>query len=243
MKYIDIHSHILPGIDDGAGNFDESLEIATLAVRNGIGTMVATPHLKDGFYNPSRRNIQTKLAELKRRLKRVKIPLEVLPGMEVSLSHKILTRSEEEILTINANGKYLLVELPFQEIPIFAEDLLFQLQLKGMTPIIAHAERNQQIMENPALIAKFVGKGCLIQINAVSIAGPREDPIQQLCKKLLRQNLVHLIASDAHHPDERLTSLPEAIEVATKYVGPERVRELFVENPRKVIDGKVIPSR
>jgi protein-tyrosine phosphatase len=162
--------------------------------------------------------------------------------MEVSLSPEILNQSEDEILTINSNGKYLLVELPFQEIPIFTENLLFQLQLKGLTPVIAHAERNQQIVENPMLISKFVDKGCLIQINAVSIAGPREDPIQQLCKKLLKQNLVHLIASDAHHPDERLTSLPKAIEAVERCVGPEKVRELFVENPRKVIDGKVISS-
>ncbi|SDN09129.1 protein-tyrosine phosphatase [Fictibacillus solisalsi] len=208
---IDVHSHILPSVDDGAQNLEASLEMARQAVENGITTVYATPHHRNGRYENSKDDILMKTDELNLALSQHQIPLTILPGQEVRIYSEFLDDlAAGELLTLNNQEKYILIELPSNRVPSYTSQMIYECTLQDITPVIVHPERNSEIMENPDLLYELVKEGALTQVTASSITGAFGKKISSFSIKLIDHHLTHFIASDAHNISSRGFSLWEA---------------------------------
>jgi protein-tyrosine phosphatase len=241
---IDVHSHILPGIDDGARDLEEALEMARLAVADGIRVMVATPHLFKhksvdlGAIN-EKRIILEHLDAFRDRLAVEGIDLEILPGCDVPLSIEALILLEDDrVLTVNDGKRYLLLELPHFSIPPAMEDICFRLKSRGLTPIITHPERHPLILERPERLERLVNLGCLAQLTASSLTGGFGRQVARASRQLVKKGYIHMVASDAHNTRGRPPVLSKAVSELTKLVGLEQARAMVVHIPEKIIKGE-----
>lgn len=236
---IDIHSHILPGIDDGAQTIEDSINMAKLAVEEGITKIIATPHHQNGKYINKKQNIIERVLELNVVLQKENIPLEVLPGQETRIYGELIEDiNKGDILPLNQTN-YLFIELPSGHIPRYTEQLLFDVQLKGLTPIIVHPERNAGVMENPDKLLNLVKKGALTQVTAGSLVGYFGKKIQKLSMQLIEANLTHFISSDAHNITSRSFRIRESISEINKEFG-QQVVYYFQENAELLVNGQMI---
>lgn len=212
---IDIHCHILPNVDDGSRSLKESLEMARLAVRDGVREIVATPHSMDGVYVNGTADIVARVASLQSTLVEGHISLKLHPGSDLHLSMNMAERVlSREVCTINDGGKFILLELPSQTIPTGVKDEIFSLKLSGITPIITHPERNAMVQHDPGILYELVQMGALAQITAMSVTGDFGEFIGELSEDLLRRRWIHIIASDAHSSKDRPPVLSRAVERA-----------------------------
>lgn len=233
---IDIHAHILPGIDDGAKTIDESLAMCRIAVSDGIDAIAATPHTHNGMFNNAREDIIAKVNELNALLKANKINLTIYPGADVRIYPGILSDIEEgTLLTLNDTRRYFLLEMPFQSIPLMAMNTISRLINKGITPIITHPERNEQIIRQFGIAEQFKEKGALLQLTAMSITGGFGEQIQDFSARMLKEGLVDIIASDAHSPDRRPPVLSQAVSVASGIVGSDVARRMVDDVPCRIL--------
>lgn len=238
---IDLHCHILPGLDDGPSNIEAGLELARAAVKEGINTIVATPHCIPEVFSNEREHVLKAFKQLQDRLLLEEIPLRIVPGMEVHLTLDVAQRlSAGTVLTIGDLGKYVLLELPANSVPGYAEQIIFEVMLQGIRPILAHPERNREIIENPHLLYQLIEKGCLVQVTSYSLTGQFGSTIQNLTKEMVRLGWVDFIASDAHGLSKRPVALREAYQVARELVGEESAGKLILDNPRRILEGKDI---
>ncbi|MBT2730144.1 tyrosine protein phosphatase [Bacillus sp. ISL-75] len=243
---IDLHCHILPGIDDGARDLSESIEMAKKAVEQGIHTIVATPHHLNNRYENPKQTIINRVKELNKILLDEKIDLNVLPGQETRIYGEMVDGYETgEILPID-NTQYVLVEFSSSHVPRYTEKLFYDLQTKGLIPVIVHPERNQEIIERPELLYQFVKKGALSQVTAASVCGDFGKKIKNFSLQLIEANLTHFIASDAHNTSNRTFKMREAFDNIQAKYGNDMVY-LFQENAELVIEGshvyKEVPER
>ncbi|MGV2939574.1 tyrosine-protein phosphatase [Mesobacillus sp. LC4] len=200
---IDLHCHILAGIDDGAQTMAESIEMARAAVNEGIDTIIATPHHKNGRYENSKQDIIQKTDELNEVLKAENIPMTILPGQEPAIHGELLKGiTLGEVSTLN-NTQYIFIELPAGHVPRYTDKLLYDLQMEGKIPVIVHPERNQEIIERPEILYQLIKNGALSQVTASSICGIFGKKIKSFSEQLIEANLVHFIASDAHNTNKR----------------------------------------
>jgi protein-tyrosine phosphatase len=253
-EMIDLHSHILCDLDDGAEVLEESIEMCRISYHDGIRTIVATPHILEGIYENDRSTILTRLQELNEALKKFEVKnldpmtqlpndsiteLEILPGADVHFSSDMLQRYEEgEIVTVNDQGRYLMVEFEFQGIPYKAEEALFQLLMKGIVPIISHPERNMEIGKKPKRYYEMIRMGCLGQVTAMSLTGEFGTGVKKVAEKLLAHRLIHFIASDAHSINRRPPLLSSGVKAAEKIVGKEEAQKMVTEYPQAIIEGR-----
>jgi protein-tyrosine phosphatase len=242
---IDLHTHILPGLDDGAKTLEESIQMCWVGYRDGIRTIVATPHTLNGVYQNDRSRILSKVQELHTALNsslftpHSSLPLRVLPGADVHFCKEILLQlSQGRLITIGDGGKFLLIEFPFQGIPYRTEEILFQLLAKGMVPIISHPERNMDIGQRPKQYYEMIQMGCLGQVTAMSLTGEFGSKVRQVAEKLLSNKLIHFIASDAHSINGRPPILSEAVKAAKKIVGEEEAQKMVTEYPQAILQGQ-----
>lgn len=233
---VDIHNHILSGLDDGACSMEEAILLATNAVENGITHIIATPHHLDGKYMNSSNTVKVAVANLYKELSKRKIPLKIFPGQQVHLSTNFLEEFEKDPLTLANSGKYILIELPNDHIPVHTLDILYKIQLKGLVPIIAHPERSFVLRENKQLLYEFVEKGALIQIKAASLIGMNGRELKRYSKILIQHNLVHFISSDAHHHIKSPFLLKKAYAYIQKKFSTTQAT-YFQENGKHVIFG------
>jgi protein-tyrosine phosphatase len=237
---IDIHCHLLPGVDDGAKDLKESIEMAKAAVTEGITHIVATPHHNNGNYSNSKEQIIAKIRELQDVLQKENIPLTILPGQEPRINGDTLQDYENgTLLTLNDAGKYVLIELPSNHVPRYTQQILFDLQMKEITPIIVHPERNQEIIENPDLLYQLVKKGACTQITASSVTGHFGKKIKKFAFEVIEANLTHFISSDAHNVTTRPFRMMEAYEMIEKEFGVSTVY-YFRENAELAVKGQTI---
>ena len=239
---IDLHCHILPHVDDGATSISESIAMARLAMEDGIETIVATPHtLNDTYTNPPGQ-VADCVAELKDIFTREQIGLTLLLGADVHLNTGMAERVfAGEAATINGTGKYMLVEFPSMSLPDGFQEELFQLKLKGITPIITHPERNLVFQHNLDALYDLVAAGCLIQATAMSITGGFGQEAMECVHTLLKRRLVHVIATDAHSMDRRPPVLSTAVSVAAQILGSEEEAATMVKDlPKAIIRGEGI---
>jgi protein-tyrosine phosphatase len=232
---IDIHCHLLPGIDDGARTWEITLEMCRLARQDGITHIVATPH-SNYDYQYDRAAHLALIDELRARAPELCFSL----GCDMHLSYENIdnaTRHPDRYAI--GETRYLLVEL--SEYSTFnVAQTLYELQAAGLLPILTHPERNPLILHKPELLQEFAAVGCLFQITANSLTGFWGKRAQQFCVEMLRNKLVHFIASDAHGIKERPPLLSQARDAAAKIVGAAEAEKLVVANPGAVVSGRLV---
>jgi protein-tyrosine phosphatase len=232
IAVIDSHCHILAGFDDGAVNTDISVIMAHLAASDGIKTIVATPHIRDCSLKPE--IIDKAVQVLNAWLKRLNIPVNVIPGAEVSL---LLDPESMTDYTIN-NTPYILIEIPNTHLPDHFKEIVFQLKINGYRPIIAHPERHPNIIKQPELMIDLHDSDIGVQITADSLTGRFGKDIQRCAEYLLQKNAVDIIASDAHSSVDRLPGLSKGLKIAAGIVGMEKAMNLVTTNPEAIINGE-----
>ena len=241
MSFTDLHSHILPGLDDGASDEAESLAMARVALGGGTTVMVATPHWDLEERSAPWDLIPPLVAKFRKKLVIEGLGLELLPGAEVRLNAGLyrLAADEDALrrLTLAGNGRYILVDLPLMDFPVGAEETLFRVQLRGCTPILAHPERNRRLAEDPVLLRDLVDRGVELQVNSGSLLGTYGRAARRVATALLKEGLARLMASDAHSPAERGPDLSGAWWKARDLLGTGAADVLLRENPRAVLEG------
>ncbi|WP_078409093.1 tyrosine-protein phosphatase [Priestia abyssalis] len=236
---IDVHCHILPNVDAGPKNVTASLEMAKQVNKQGVHTIVAAPsYLNESFQN-EKTAIVERVNTYAKLLAEHNIPLKVLPGQEIHLTEDLLEMFEEgKLLTINDNGKYLLLACPEHELPSYIENLLYEMQLKGLVPIISQPERNERIMGQPDIIYQLVKKGALVQLGAASIQGAFGAKVKKFAFQLLKANLAHVIASGAYQSRDSY-SLKDAYAEIKKKAGIEKLY-MLQENADYIVKGQMV---
>ncbi|WP_417898858.1 CpsB/CapC family capsule biosynthesis tyrosine phosphatase [Bacillus haimaensis] len=240
---IDLNCHILPSMDDGAKHMTECIEMARTAVSQGIEIIVATPAISQG----SIQDILEKVNVLNERLKNESIHLTVLPGQECPISDDFMSKYENgQMLTINNANKFIFLSFEASHVPHYTEQLLYDIQMKGLTPIIAHPEMNIELMESPDKLYQLVKKGACVQLNAGSVIGNNGKKVKRFVSELIDSNLAHFIASDAHDKKSSSFLLQEAYSTIEKGFGSD-IKEILLENAELVVEGnsviKEVPSR
>ncbi|WP_243293029.1 CpsB/CapC family capsule biosynthesis tyrosine phosphatase [Bacillus sp. FJAT-47783] len=236
---IDLHCHILPDVDDGAKHVTESLEMARKAVEEGITAIVATPHHKHEKYENESNFVIHKVNALQEAIDNEGIPLQIVPGQEVRIYGELLEDYDcHRVIGLN-NSRYVLIEFPSNHVPRYSEQLLYEMQTKGITPVIAHPERNSEIMQHPDILYKFVKKGAITQVTAGSLTGRFGKKIQKFSLDLIEARLAHIVASDAHNVKTRGFYVKDAVNVIQQEFGTEAVY-YFQENAEYVFRNESI---
>lgn len=237
---IDIHCHILPGVDDGSESMDMSIHMARIYLENGIREIIATPHYIDGIKNRSKEENQASLRELRTELEKQDMDLEVYLGHEVLVSPEMIDGLDRgEIASLNAS-RYVLMELPMLDIPRYTEDMIYELGIRGYVPIIAHPERNLKIMEDPNILYRWIQMGALGQLNLPSLEGRYGKEIRATGEILLEHRMVHFLGSDAHSSKKRSPDVEDSLEMLKGLVDKDYFEELKHKNSAKIIEDREI---
>jgi protein-tyrosine phosphatase len=236
---IDIHSHILPGIDDGAKDLDESLALLKIAQSDGITHMVATPHIHLGRFNNSTSHLYTDLANLKAHASAAGIALKLAVAAEVRLDIALMALIMANKLPFIGKiegANYLLLELPHSHVPQGYDKFITWLAKQNVKVIIPHPERNRDIQAQPFYIERLKQLGCEFQLTASSIEGAWGDKAKQISDDMLKANLVTYVASDAHSVKRRPPILSKAKHMVSDLVGADKAHTLFVKNPLRLTE-------
>lgn len=241
---IDIHSHVLPMVtnDDGVETYEEAIALVEKGYEEGLTGIIATPHVQSIVPPEYESELKEKQENLQQLLIKKGIAVKVYIGSEIYCDPAAVDVVKKKYLSLNETGKYVLVEFPMNSIPEGSDEVLFQIQLQGLTPIIAHPERNMTIIQKPNRLYELVQRGMYAQLTASSLLGRSGSKVQKLSKQLLIHRLVHFVASDAHHPRSRPLVLAEALPVVEELIGEHEAHDLFVTNPQHVINGEKIPA-
>lgn len=226
---IDIHCHILPGIDDGAPDIETSMKMAQIAFQDGIRAIIATPHVGDNGLK--RDTIVEKTIFINRELKARQIGLRVFPGAEIQ-SHLAMHLAADHIL---AKSRYILIEFPHAFLPSDSTRLIRTLRANDYRVIVAHVERNSTITFDPEKVTDLIRAGAQTQITAESITGFLGPDNKRCADYLLKKGWVHFIATDSHSPRFRRPALSHAVKVASRIVGKTEAIRLVLENPKKIL--------
>lgn len=234
LNFIDTHCHIIPGVDDGPTEMDTSVEMARLARDDGITTIVATPHIVEGYYDGRDRGERLRL--LSGRLSEEGIALELVAGAEVPMSACLAGDSDFlKSLAING-GIYLLMETADTTFDQLAQ-AAYQVRLCGLYPILAHPERTHFVQKNPSRLVEIIDRGeVYCQLTAASIEGVFGKTLQKSSLALARAGLIHLVASDAHSTGRRRPRLSGAYNILRNELGMAAARAVTLENPRRVLE-------
>jgi protein-tyrosine phosphatase len=233
---IDLHSHVLPGIDDGADSLPEAIAICRAAAADGIQVMAATPHVRND-YPTTPDAMESALAELRAAAGDI---IEVLPGGELDLQE--LDRPADELARfgLGGNPRYLLVEMPYVGWPLDLGEKLFLLRALGFMPVLAHPERTPDVQARPELLEPIVAAGTLVQLTAAAVDGRLGRTSQRCARHLLERRLAHLIASDAHAPTVRAVGMAAAAQALDD---GDLARWLTVDVPRAIVERGELPAR
>jgi protein-tyrosine phosphatase len=237
---IDLHSHILPGLDDGAETLEVALEMARSAVADGITALAATPHVRDD-YPTAPEAMERALETLRAALREAAVPLELLPGGELAL--EMLPELDDADLRrfgLGGNPGYLLIEMPYLGWPLELEETLFQLRLRGFTNVLAHPERNPDVQEQPEQLERLVETGTLVQLTAASVDGRLGPATRKVALQLVELGFAHMLASDSYAPTVRQVGMSEAAHA----VGDVALARWLTEDvPAAIVAGRPIPER
>ncbi|MBO8126471.1 MAG: hypothetical protein H0Z38_04440 [Firmicutes bacterium] len=239
---IDIHAHILPGLDDGPKDLAGSLELLKLLSEDGVQTVIATPHVVPGYfwpYDPDK--LRDTAEELREAVRKSRIAIEIIPGAEIYLSPEIAQMAEEGLLPTLADSSYVLVEFPRNEVPFWAFEVLKKIQKAGYKPILAHPELNSEVRADDTLAEDLVQQGVLLQVDASSLAGKWGESPKNYALELIGSGLVHYIGSDTHSP-RRPPKMRTAWNVVEDVYSRSVAEKLMVENPRRLF-GDVVRQK
>lgn len=238
---IDIHSHILPFLDDGASDWGESVVMARQAREDGIRVIIATPHHHNGRYVNKPSNVLESVDLLNAKLREEGLDVTILPGQEIRLHHELLEHWDAGELMLLHDSRYMLLELPSSHIPKTTEELIYELSVLGIQVVIAHPERNAEIVRQPERLRRLVDLGALGQLTAQSVTGDRGSKLQRISLDFCEKNLVHFIATDAHDPVRRPFRLSQSYQVIEQKLG-SAAANYFRENATRLIRNETIPT-
>jgi protein-tyrosine phosphatase len=239
-SFVDIHCHLLPGIDDGASDLEDALAMARIAVDQGSATIICTPHQLGNFGHNGGDDIRRRVGELQRQLGEADIPLRVLPGADVRIEDDLVSRLVRgDVLSLGDHGRHVLLELP-HELYLPIESLLENLGRHNIAGILSHPERNHGIMRRREVLQPLVEAGCLMQITGGSLCGSFGPDCQKLAEWMLSQGFVHFVATDAHGPNSRRPLMRRAYERVCELAGEETAVDLCSRNPAHVAEGEAV---
>jgi len=240
QRFVDIHCHLLPGIDDGAQDWSESLAMAEMAVADGIQTIICTPHQLGNYRDNTAANVRTLVQQLDALLREHQIPLNVLPGADVRIEADLSAQLQSDhVLTLGDRRRHVLLELP-HELYVPLDPIVDALRRQGLQSILSHPERNLGILRQPAILKPLVNAGCLMQVTAGSLLGTFGPPIQQFSQTILEEGLCHFLASDAHGATARRPRMRAAYQRASELVGADYAQRICCENPSRVARGALV---
>ena len=240
---IDIHSHILPGLDDGSRSMEETLGMVRQLHEAGFKTLIATPHVLEGRDYLSPVEILTATEQVRQCVAEAGIPVEILPGAENYIFPDMAKWARAgKLMTLGNTNKYLLLELPLFEIPHYTEQVFFELQVMGLTPVLAHPERYRGLVDEPERLVDWAKKGVLLQLDLRSLGGKYGPQAKRLAEVMLGSDLVHFVGSDAHRVARGESAYLAELQSAAEIIGEERFGEVTVGNPQYVLDGKIMES-
>ncbi|MGX7196883.1 tyrosine-protein phosphatase [Enterococcus olivae] len=237
---IDLHCHILPGVDDGADTIEDSLAMAKKAISQGITHILCTPHHNNGRYENVKESVIHSVSLLQTEIDKHNLDLTLLEGQEVRITGDLITEiNQDRILFTDLDDTYILIEFPTMDVPAYTEQIFFELRAMGKVPVIVHPERNAKLRENPDLLIPFLEMGCLGQLTAPSIVGVFGKSIQKTAKEMVARNLVQMVASDAHGIKKRTFYMKEAYEIIGKENGKEKIT-LMKQVTRDLVNGETV---
>lgn len=238
--YVDIHTHILPGFCDGAADQETALCMLRIASENKTVHMVATPHFIPGASLMPFQSIVDGCRKLQTLAEKDGLDLKIHPGCEVFISPELPDLFEDGFISTLSYSDYILIELPMMSIPPYTELVLYKLQLKGLKPILAHPERNWEIMNRPNMLKEMIERGILVQVNSGSLAGIHGRKVKRFARQLLTEGLVHFIASDAHSADIRNPDLRKTAVFMEKKCGKELADLLLRDNGLALLENRAV---
>jgi protein-tyrosine phosphatase len=229
---IDLHCHIVPGIDDGPDTLEASLRMMRIAEEDGIKTIIATPHYYRGRFEAEAQRVKALIEELKLSAEKENIGVDIIQGNEVLLDREIIRLYKEGEISTLGDSRYLLIEFPFEGPPDYALDMIYELRLLGIVPIIAHPERYVSFIKKTSLLNEYIREGCLLQLNGGSLSGFFGGAVQRTSETLLRHGAISFIGSDAHTPRSRTPELKKSFDIIGKNYG--KYKEKLINNVEKL---------
>lgn len=237
---IDLHTHFIPKVDDGSGSMEETIQMARLAVKEGVSHAVLTPHHNRYWVTNPKAKVLEKLKEVEKAIEMEKIPLTFSAGQEIGLNEEFIKELfAGNYLSLDGNGKYYLVEFSWKDFPSFAKGYLKKMIEADIIPVIAHPERQRSFLDDPELLPSLIDMGCIAQITATSIIGGYTEEIEKAAHQMIQNNLIHTIASDAHNTTDRPFNLQAAFYRLEEDYGLD-YKENLIENARRIFEGKEI---
>ena len=241
MVMVDLHCHLLPGVDDGSKSMELSLRLAREATENGVTHALLTPHHMNGRYVNHKQDVIRKTNEFQKQINAHNIPLTVFPGQEVRINGQLLEALDiDDILFADTAGKYMMLEFPDDDVPHYTSQMIFDLQQRGIIPVIVHPERNTRIMADPDLIYQLLRIGCLSQITASSYVGTFGKKVENFSRQLIEAGQGYVFASDAHDLPGRKYEMNEAFKKLQHEFG-EKIAEQYQQNAKSIINGENVP--
>lgn len=231
---IDIHSHIVAGIDDGSKDIEMTINMLKKAEKSGTTDIVATPHFMRGRFEVEYNEVLKKVEELKQISRENNIDINIYAGQEVYYSKNILEYYNDKMIGTINNTKYMLIELPMLEFNIDEViNTIYELQIRGIVPIIAHPERYKPFIKKPSMINSLIKEGMLFQLNAGSITGSFGKEVKKTATKYLENNIYSFIGSDAHRDRGRDTDIKEALGILER-----NQKKLFINNGKLMLENE-----
>ncbi len=237
---VDLHSHLLPSIDDGSHSDRASFQMAREAVDNGISVALMTPHHMNGQYVNHKSDVIRLTEEFQSQLDAENIPLQVFPSQEVRITGDLLQAIDaDDILFADESNQYLLLEFPDDDVPMYSKDMIFQIMQRGITVQIAHPERNTKIMATPSILYDLIEAGAVAQVTAGSYIGNFGKKVERFAEEILKHNLAHVFVSDAHDLPNRGFERAKAMVKVESQLGRD-YQQLLERNAEAIIDGNNI---
>lgn len=238
---IDLHCHLLPGVDDGARTIEDSVEMARMAAATGTTTICATPHMLHPQFHVPGPVAKAKLAEVRAAIAAAGVPVEVVLAGEIHWSDEIEKGlASGELLPYCADRRYVLLELPMSHVPHAARDLVWRLQMAGIFPVLAHPERNADFERKPDLIHEYRAAGVPCQVTAMSLTGDFGRSARKISERWLAEGAIDIVASDGHSAMRRPPTLDEAARVVRKAGGATLEEWVTREVPRRILAGEPV---
>lgn len=235
---IDIHSHIIPGVDDGSTDINMTIEMLKNAVAEGTNKIVATPHYCEEYGETPIEEVKETVEELKKVSAKNNINIEIYSGQEIYFCKNLLDLYDENIIGTINDSKYMLIELPLGSFDEETMDVLYEVQIREIIPVLAHPERYREFIKKPTKINAFIEEGYLFQLNSGSIEGKFGENVRKTAELLMNNNIYSFCGSDAHNNSNRPTGITRAIEIIEKK--NSGVGDKFLANSNKLLSNEIV---
>jgi len=237
---IDLHNHIIPAVDDGCASLDESLMLARIFRDNGYRALCATPHIRQGMFDNSEEALKAAGQALAAEIAGSGIGIDFRFAAEYYFDERLLAELDrpENLLTLDPRGRYILIEFSYQRAPLRLKEFVFQLSLKGLRMVMAHPERYDWIANDFEFAADLAAMGAVMQGTLSSLAGEMGSRPSRTLKAMLRNDLIHIIASDCHGPDSAIRMLENSLKTLKKETNAETAEILLEKNPAIIYEGR-----